>query len=197
MKFDELNKLKEYFSSMRISEEEKEKRASVGELFYDAFFYVLTLLKADAMLNDEIDSAFYVNTLNGRLIDSLETNNISYDMGFIQKLSTDVIESTVEHYGEEEYFTNERYLRLAEDETNATCNYSMYIEAKKKGKKYKMWLGEKDDRMRTWHLFADGQTVGIDDYFHVGPDMLRFPHDQENASTAENIAGCRCSYIFI
>lgn len=196
MKFDELNQLKDYFSTMRLSEKEKEKRVSVGYLFYDAFFYVLTLLQTDAMLNDELDSLFYIDTLTGRLIDSLEANNLDYETEYIQKIATDIIEMTIEHYSEEEYFTDERYLRLAEDETNAACDYSMLIDAIRQGKKYKIWLTEEDERVRPWHEEVDGMTVPIDGYFQVGPDLMRFPHDQENASI-ENIARCRCSYNFI
>lgn len=196
MKFDELNQLKEYFSVMRLSDEEKEKRVSVAYLFYDAFFYVLTFLKADAMLNDDLDAMFYIGALSGRLIDSLEANGLDYDSGYIQKIATDVIEMTIEHYSEEEYFTDERYLRLAEDESNATCDYSMWIDAIRQGKKYKIWLTENDERVRPWHKEVGGTKVPIDGYFDVGPDRMRFPHDQENGS-ADNISRCRCSCDFI
>lgn len=196
MSIDELNQLKEYFEPMGISDEEKKKRASVGELFYDAFFYVLTLLKADARLNDELDSEFYTNTLAGRLMDSLDENDVEYDPEYVHKMASDIIESTIDHYSEEEYFTDERYLRLAEDETNSACDSAELIAAMRQGKKYKMWCSMEDFSVRPAHFEADGQKVLISDYFYVNGEHLRFPHDMENG-TAINNARCRCHVTFL
>lgn len=192
MKFDELNKLKGYFSKMRLTPEEIEKRVSLGGFFYDAFFYVLTLMYIDSLINEDLDREFYISILQGRLIDALVENDITYEESYIQNIVEDVIDMTIEHYSEEEYFSDERALNLAQDNTNATCDNADYIAAVKQGKRTKTWYTEEDEAVRPAHREVNNKTIGIDDYFYVDGELLRFPHDRENG-TAKNLARCRCT----
>jgi hypothetical protein len=55
----------------------------------------------------------------------------------------------------------------------------------------KRWFARLDNRTRTFHVQADGQTVGINEKFLVGGEQLNYPRDSENGS-ASNILRCRC-----
>ena len=68
MKFDELNQLKAHFGELRLSESDKEKRVSLGMIFYDILSYVFALMWLDALLNEDLDRDFYIDILLGRFI---------------------------------------------------------------------------------------------------------------------------------
>lgn len=53
MKFDELNQLKRFFSTMEISESEKKKRADFAYLLYDAIYYVLLSAKLEIKVKEK------------------------------------------------------------------------------------------------------------------------------------------------
>lgn len=53
MKFDELNQLKRFFSTMEISESEKKQRADFAYLLYDAIYYVLLSIKLEIKVKEK------------------------------------------------------------------------------------------------------------------------------------------------
>jgi hypothetical protein len=57
----------------------------------------------------------------------------------------------------------------------------------------KKWISTDDYRTRKHHVDADGQTVGHDESFLVGGELLKYPGD-ENAS-ARNVINCRCTTV--
>jgi len=59
----------------------------------------------------------------------------------------------------------------------------------------KRWRSRNDERTRSSHRAADGQTVGIDAPFTVGGAQLMYPGDP--AGPAEEIFGCRCSFFLV
>lgn len=193
MKFDELNRLRRFFSTMEISEGEKEKRVSLGKLLYDAFFYVFLMMKTEVRVKGEIDKEYYKQSLDNRIRDALK--DLPYDEEYIPKLTEDVIETTARHLDDEYYFSKERALLVAQNESNTVYNSFDYQTAKKSGKKYKRWQTEKDSRVRLAHEEVDDMKIPIDEYFHVGNDNMLFPHDYLNGS-AENLVNCRCTCIY-
>lgn len=54
----------------------------------------------------------------------------------------------------------------------------------------KTWNTEEDERVRTSHVFAEGQTKSADGLFEVGGTMMRFPGDP--LAPVEEVANCRC-----
>ena len=195
MKFDELNKLKRYFSVMELPQSEKDKRVSLGNLFFDAFFYVFLLMKAEVKLDGEIDRDFYIRTLDGRIRDVLESKELPYDEEYIPRLTEDVVDATTRHLDDPYYFSKDRALLVAQNEANTVMNSVDFTNAKSSGKKYKRWITEKDSRVRLSHEEVDETKIPIDDYFHVGNDDLKFPHDYMNGSP-ENLINCRCTCIY-
>ena len=192
MRFDELNQLKRFFSVMELPQKEKDKRVSLGMLFYDAFFYVFLLMQADVKVNGDIDKDFYIRSLDGRIRDVLE--DLPYDENYIPQLTEDVIETTTRHLDEPYYFSQERALLVAQNEANTVMNRVDFETAKAQGKKYKRWITEKDFKVRLNHALVDEEKIPIDEMFHVGEDLMRYPHDY-NASP-ENTINCRCVCVY-
>jgi uncharacterized protein with gpF-like domain len=58
----------------------------------------------------------------------------------------------------------------------------------------KEWVSMQDDRVRSAHRTADGQTVALEGTFLVGGEQLRYPRDP--AGSAGNTANCRCQEIY-
>lgn len=192
MKFDELNQLKAHFGELRLSESDKEKRVSLGMIFYDILSYVFALMWIDALLNEDLDRDFYIDILLGRFIEAIEENDYPYEEAAVRHLVESVIDTNIEHYSEEEYFDDERALEVAENGSSAVNNYSDFAEAKKKGKKYKVWYAEPDERTRPAHKMMDNVRIPIDEYFYVDGDLMRFPHDDDPSVSIKNLANCRC-----
>ena len=198
MKFDELNKLfKGYFDVMEISQEDKRKRVDCAFFFYDAVWYVLTLIRLENERGSLESEESYIRSLDYRIRDALEENGLPYDEEYIPQMTRDVIETTFRHLEDtedkENYFLSEkRAVLIAQNEANTVMNSVDYQTAKQSGKKYKEWMAELDNRTRPWHEEVNGVKIPIDDMFQVGTDSMRFPHDYVNG-TAENLINCRCA----
>ena len=66
-------------------------------------------------------------------------------------------------------------------------------EMRVRGKRTKTWVTKRDNRVRETHHIADGQTVPIDQPFHVGLAMLQYPG--ERGGPIEEVANCRCVIV--
>ena len=54
----------------------------------------------------------------------------------------------------------------------------------------KSWISQRDRRVRSSHISADGQRVPIDQPFRIGGSMMMYPSDP--AGGANETIGCRC-----
>lgn len=59
----------------------------------------------------------------------------------------------------------------------------------------KEWVAVEDERTREDHMIADGQVVGMEDTFSVGPDRMQRPGDP--SASAGNVINCRCTLAFV
>ena len=59
--------------------------------------------------------------------------------------------------------------------------------------KKKEWLSAFTANSRDEHVSADGQKVGLDDYFIVDGEPLQYPGDP--SGSASNIIGCLCDTL--
>jgi predicted HTH domain antitoxin len=60
----------------------------------------------------------------------------------------------------------------------------------------KTWVTMGDNRVRDWHVKADGQTVPINEPFVSGGQLLMYPGDMSLGASLENILNCRCSALY-
>lgn len=81
--------------------------------------------------------------------------------------------------------------------TSATADFatSMLDQMRAEGYTHKRWMTRYDARVRETHVWADRQTVPIDDTFTVGGESLRYPGDPMG-STGETI-NCRCVLVAV
>ena len=197
MRFDELNKLfVAYFELMAISKEDKKKRVDCAFFFYDAVWYVLTMIRLENEKGRLADKEDYRQSLEYRIIDKLDETDIPYDEEYIKNITEDIIDTTFRHIDDEDdyFISQDRAVLIAQNEANTVMNGVDFFNAKKSGKTHKQWIAQLDEATREAHLLVDGTFIPIDEMFQVGNDLMRFPHDY-NAS-AENVVNCRCSCVY-
>ena len=194
-KFDELNQLKRFFSTMDISDDEKKKRSDLAYLLYDAIYFTFALIKVEKDIEERnftknalvVDQ--YRETLQHRIEDALE--EIPHEDDYVPRLVNDIIETTDRHPDDPYYLSRDRALLIAQNEANTVYNHADYESARQSGKQYKVWLTEGDEKVREAHAEVDMMRVPIEEMFTVGNDTMRYPHDYLNGS-AENLVNCRC-----
>ncbi len=201
MKFDELNQLKRFFSTMDISDDEKKKRSNFAYLLYDAIYFTFALIKVEKEI-DEKDFATnallidqYMETLQNRITDAFDRESIPYEPDYISRLVSDIIETTDRHPDDLYYLSQDRALLIAQNEANTAYNHADYESARQSGKQYKVWLTEGDEKVREAHAEVDMMRIPIDEYFNVDGDTMRYPHDYMNAG-AGNLVNCRCVCVY-
>lgn len=86
---------------------------------------------------------------------------------------------------------------IAKSESNTFLNYTDYVEAVELGYTKKRWLTMLDDKVRQTHEEVEGATIGIDEVFHVGNSLMRFPHDLAESPDPKEVIGCRCAVEYL
>jgi len=61
----------------------------------------------------------------------------------------------------------------------------------------KIWISMGDNKVRSTHKMADGQTQRVDVPFIVGGQMLMFPGDGSRGASPSEIINCRCLSLAI
>lgn len=86
---------------------------------------------------------------------------------------------------------------IAQTEVIAASNFGSQEAAKQSGLQLrKVWLATDDDRTRPNHVEADGQEVGLDEFFTVGGAQLMYPGDTSMGAPGEEIIQCRCTLFY-
>src|SRR5262249_10631843 len=93
-------------------------------------------------------------------------------------------------YGESSGY---RSLRIARTELTGVINDGTVKTLDKEGFRQKEWSTVVDGRERETHAEADGQVVGIDDYFKVGGASAFAPGDPN--LPPEELINCRCALV--
>ena len=86
-----------------------------------------------------------------------------------------------------------RPLRIARTEMTDTINDGTAETLRREGFREKEWSTVIDGRERESHAQADGQIVGMDDFFRIGGESCRFPGD--DALSAGERINCRCAVL--
>ena len=203
MPFDELNiiqysdkevdaYLDDFFLPMELPFTEKEKRKDAAKNFRDVL--LLLLLTIVYSVESELIDWEYLRL---RMIS--EFGNVAkkyarddeFIRDFVEKASNDFIDVTRRHIDDGgRWLSDDRALEDAANYANMTIGYEELQEAIESGKTKKMWVSQKDGRVRHTHRVADGQTVPIKGYFKVGNSLLAYPTDPEGEP--EEVVNCRC-----
>jgi uncharacterized protein with gpF-like domain len=93
-----------------------------------------------------------------------------------------------------------RAVLIARTESASSMNFGTVKTYETAGVEKKTWLSTRDDRTRSEakgdefdHSIMMDVTVGINEKFDVGGEMLDYPGDPEGS--AGNICNCRCTII--
>lgn len=204
--FDKLNNtnrksvpFNEYFGEMGLPKEEIYKRIDMAMAFYDLLM-VLFLLYKEQVNADAINEVALKSVLTEGYYDILAEQD-KIDDDYLQDMANDqiddIVNSTIEHEGDDYYISEDRAIFVAEDQANNVCNYMYYDDIVKSGKyTKKTWKTVLDDRVRDNHMAVDGVTIPIDDVFSVGTSEMRFPKDTELGASPQDLINCRCYITF-
>lgn len=187
-----------YFGEMDLPEEEIQKRISFAERFEDTMLFIFALyliMRQYGYMNEK----YIISQLRSKYSEIVsEHMKIDKHMkDYIKDFSQETIEVTKRH-DDEKYFTSkERAILLAENEANTSLNYGQYADALKKGYKKKIWISERDSRVRVTHREVDGVEIPIDRSFLVGDSLMNFPKDTSMGASSEEIIACRCTVKYL
>lgn len=201
--FDELNRLNQihkaipytqYFGEMDLTDEQIEQRISLAEKLEESFLFVLALVFTMKQYNlvdwakarKEFEKG-YRNVLHSMDVadDYLET--------YIKSISQEVVASTERNQEDLYYYTSDRAIFMAENESNLVYNHSDFEYAKKSGKKKKRWVAILDHETRETHRAVNGIVLPINEPFIVGSSLMQHAHDASLGASTSELANCRCS----
>jgi len=223
--FDELNQLHNrngkkrsmlidrYFSEMELKAGEIKDREEFARDMKEEIFAIMAFLFI-ILERKQMDMIFLVKT---RLSDSIKRIFMTYTypdsetLSYIERYSSEFVDTTIQHtqdiFAKESiedallvplayWFSEDRATYNAENETNALFNHEQFRQAKSDGLLYKKWLTMKDERVRKTHAEVDDTVIPIDELFHVGEYLMRYPKDASYGAGVEEIAGCRCTVVY-
>lgn len=187
-----------YFGEMDLPDEEIQKRISFAEKFEDTMLFIFALyliMRQYGYMNEK----YIISQLQSKYSEIVsEHMKIDKHMkDYIKDFSQDTIDVTKRHDGEKYFTSKDRAILLAENETNTSLNYGQYADALKKGYKKKIWISERDSRVRVTHREVDGAEIPIEHSFMVGDSLMKFPKDTSMGASATEIAGCRCTVKYL
>lgn len=206
----------EYFAPMDITKIQKKRRLAFARFFEEIMLYIFDLIGtyieyegiADYNVIKSELSKEYTKLVKGEYEDKeLEIFNDYFvfdeDVEFyIKQFTTDFARTTQKNQSNIWYTSEDRAKFIAENEANTILNYGEYKEAVGRGFTRKRWYSFLDNRVRDTHAIANGQTIPIDEYFHVGNALLFFPKDCITPKSTgmlhpEEIVNCRCSMRYV
>lgn len=201
--YDELNGLvgmgrsedyEDYFEVMDLPDAGKEKRIELAERLGDNFLLVLAFLFTMQQYQS-INWQTIRTRFEGAYRDAL-TNIITIDEyldSYIRQFSYDVAESTQNHVDEPYYYSLDRSMVMAENESNTVWNYSDFQSAIQSGYTRKQWIDIRDRRERESHRRVGGTVKPINEPFVVGSSFMNYPKDTSYGASSSEIVNCRCS----
>lgn len=111
----------------------------------------------------------------------------------IDTSANEIVDATINHIEDDNYFSQKRAEIIALNETNRFSNLCNHEVAKALGYKYHIWHSMIDEKTRKTHFNCDLQKQLIDDPFVVGDFYMRFPMDTFYGAGPEEIINCRCT----
>lgn len=212
LRFDEVNRLDgqkqaprkprhvpyaEFFGEMYIDAEDRDTRIEMANALDDVFMFLFATLAtfgnpseitlpliyelAENGYKDAILPFLTAQALEGNTIDNIIANQVRL-----------IVDTTLENFNDPYFFSEDRAMFIAENQTNMVKNAANEADAIAAGFQYKRWVSMRDLHVRSSHRAADGQTVPIMAPFSVGNALMMHPCDDSLGAGAEEIVRCRC-----
>lgn len=194
--FDYHDFILHYFDPMQITEAQKNKRIEAAEEIFDAvLLFLIWCENAPERVQEENTQRSFENMYKEVIFQYSEPDDY-FDL-YVPLFIANLVQTTLDHQGEEYFYSVERAANVAVNESNLVLGYTELQDATNAGYTMKTWLTEMDERVRPTHQEVEGWTIPISDPFVVGNSLMLFPKDQYtyNADPSE-IIGCRCSLKF-
>ena len=192
--FDREEFIDHYFDSMQISEKQKKDRINAAKDIFDAvLLFLMWCENAPERVQEEDILRSFENMYKEVIYQHAEPDE--YIDRYVPMFISNLIMVTLDHQGEDYFYSVERAAFNSANEANTIMNHVDHENAKALGYKNKTWMAEVDDRTRPDHLEMNGWTIPIDDWFIFDDCMGLFPHDYANLSQRQ-LANCRCSLMF-
>ena len=188
--------IKQYFSEMEISDEQKEERENFAKELFEIMALFFFFVHATEETEGIQDIEYYIQMLRRRYGNLIGSRLDDYLTDYVNYISLEITNATFNNINDDYFLSKQRALDIAETEANTVLNYTDYEDAINNGFTKKTWKTERDNRVRKSHMAVDGQTIGIKDYFKVGGDEMLYPHDLSQNPKPQNIIGCRCVCIY-
>lgn len=202
--FDELNKLvgksrsepyETYFGEMNLSEAEIKERIDLAERLENGFLFVLALLFTMTQYNfvnyEQVRNKFeksYLKAIDGTIIAD------DYIKQYIRNFSYEIIDSTKAHADDIYYYSSDRAIFMAENESLTCWNHQDFSDAIKSGKRKKQWMDVRDKKERETHLQVGRTVKPIKEPFLVGNSLMMYPRDSNTfGAESKEIISCRCT----
>ena len=193
---DKLNNLQrreyyeEYFSSVDVPQIERDKRVQLAEDIDDSYDELFDLIMLMAAMSQAIDREYLYGYLQTRIADVGDGSD--YLNEYASVTAREVVDTTLDHEGEEYFTSEERKLLLSAGDAQTIANYEQLEKAIKQGKTHKTWRSELLKTTRKEHSEMHGKTIPIKEMFVFSDCEMTFPHDVLNG-TARQISNCKCS----
>lgn len=203
MTFDELNRIvgknrsepyENYFGEMDLTEEEIEERIALAEKLEENFLFVLALLFTMVQYNsvnyERIRNEFeagYLKAISGIIVAD------DYIKQYVRNFSYDITDSTKAHADDMYYFSSDRAIFMAENESLTCWNHQDFSDAVKTGKTRKQWMDIRDKKERETHLQVGRTVKPIEEPFFVGDSLMQYPKDTSLGAISSEIVNCRCT----
>ena len=204
--------INEFFAEMELSEAEKKRREDLANELLILFLMFFAEIEAEKTIQNktkpDVNTEYFKNMLFRNYCDDVETfivlvaallgrRKISDEMSENIRQRVSYIVDTTLKFDDDFYTSKDRAIMLACNEANYVGNDTDYNIAKYQGYRHKKWLTMKDEKVRFTHSLADGQTVGIDDYFNIGGYEMLYPMDTSQGAPIDETANCRCSVAYL
>lgn len=205
LSFDELNRpeYEEYFSKVRVSEEEKQKRIETALQIEEAALLGFSTVQYDHQINQMISWL----SLQRALQESFRKVAKQYvDDDFMENhvrntalnIALTTYQNLQDNYSEDSYWlSDDRAVSIAKTESSVILDHTEYAEARRKGYRYKRWDTVMDGKERETHGEANGQIALIGELFEVGGALMMHPCDDSLGAGVDEIVNCRCSCTFL
>lgn len=203
MTFDELNRIvgknrsepyEDYFGEMDLTKEEIEERISLAEKLEENFLFVLALLFTMVQYNsvnyEQIRNRFeksYLKAINGTIVAD------DYIKQYIRNFSYGITDSTKAHVDDMYYYSSDRAIFMAENESLTCWNHQDFVDAIKSGKRKKQWMDVRDKKERETHLQVGRTIKPIEQPFVVGDSLMQYPKDASLGAESKEVISCRCT----
>lgn len=207
-----LEKLRDYFEPMEITERQKEDRVDVAKELFNALLFFFSLISLSVEYN-RLERTYLIERIRQEFANVVfeHMSADEYVTEYLDKIAEDITVVTLAHLDnvvsdlnkptsdfntqdDNYYISDERALLIAENEANSIMNYAELKQAIEQGYAYKEWVTMRDTKVRKTHKEVDNVIIPITEMFDVGSGSMMQPHDFAN--NPSECPQCRCSLKF-